>query len=140
PSVSAESAVVIDEASMAVLYGKHPNRQALPASLTKVATAILAIESGRLDDVVENDVDSHDMPGSSLMGLRPDDTFSLRDRVYGLMLRSGNDAALSIGRHLSGTGDAFVEQMNLLCDAMGLQNTHFTNAHGLHNGDHYSSA
>lgn len=136
PEVSAVAAVVLDEASGAVIYQKDAYRPLPPASTTKVATAILAIEHGGLDERVISDVDASLMPRSSVMGLRPYDSFTLRDLLYGLMLPSGNDAALAIGRHVSGSDAAFVQEMNGLLHRLGLDSSHFTNPHGLGNAAH----
>lgn len=140
PPISAASAVVIDGASGTVLFEKDPHRRMPPASLTKLATAILAVDAGDLDAIVTSDVDSRTMRGSTVMGLVPGDQFSLRDLLYGLMLPSGNDAALAIGRVLAGSDERFVAQMNALAERLGLADTHFQNPHGLGGGAHYSSA
>ncbi|MEX2446684.1 MAG: D-alanyl-D-alanine carboxypeptidase family protein [Dehalococcoidia bacterium] len=141
PLTAATHALVMDEASGAVLYTHgDPHEPSKPASLTKIVTAVVALEQGNLDEVVEVDVDSHDMPGSSLMGLRPGDRFTLRDLLYGLMLPSGNDAALAIGRHIAGSDAAFVEEMNALVRRLGLRDSHFANPHGLSAPEHYMSA
>ena len=80
------------------------------------------------------------MRGSTVMGLLPGDRFPLRDLLYGLMLPSGNDAALAIGRHVAGTDEAFVGQMNGLLLRLGLADSHFANPHGLGGLDHMTSA
>jgi len=140
PSVTARNAVVLDEQSLAVLYDKGANERRAPASLTKIVTAALAVQHGNLDDLVLNTVDAYDMPGSSLMLIRPGDAFTLRDLLYGMMLRSGNDAAIAIGRHLAVNDATFVDHMNELVDRLGLQDTHFIDPHGLGGRGHYSSA
>lgn len=140
PANTALAAIVMDEASGAVLYEKDAHRQLPPASLTKIATAILAAESGRLDDTVTVDVDSRTMRGSTVMGLIPGDRFTLRDLLHGLMMPSGNDAALAIGRALAGSDAAFVERMNDLSRRLGLADTNWANPHGLGGGSHYTSA
>lgn len=141
PATSASAALVLDEASATVLYEHEGHRRLVPASLTKVATAMVVLDSGiSLDTPVVIDVDSRLMRGSSVMGIRPGDRFTVRDLLYGLMLPSGNDAALALGRAISGADEAFVHEMNALAERLGLHDTHFTNAHGLHNRDHYSSA
>jgi D-alanyl-D-alanine carboxypeptidase (penicillin-binding protein 5/6) len=139
PWVDATAAIVIDEASAAVLYDKEAHSGRAPASLTKIATLILALEHGNLDEMVEIDVNSSTMRGSTVMGLMPGDRFSLRDLLYGLMLPSGNDAALAIGRHIAFSDQAFVAQMNLLLQRLGLNESHFANPHGLGNNNHYVS-
>ena len=140
PLTNALAAVIVDEASGEVLYDKNAHDRLAPASLTKIATLILALESNRLDEWVDVDVDSRLMIGSSVMGLEPGDRFTLRDLLYGLMLPSGNDAALAVGRHISGSDTAFVEQMNALVARLGLKDTHFLNPHGLGGTEHYTSA
>ncbi|MGE3986248.1 MAG: D-alanyl-D-alanine carboxypeptidase family protein, partial [Dehalococcoidia bacterium] len=131
PEIAAIAAVIVDEASGAVLYDKNAHMSAAPASLTKIATLVLALEDGRLDEVVETDVDSASMRGSTIMGLEPGDRFSLRDLLYGMMLPSGNDAALAVGRFVAGNDEAFVKKMNLLMRRLGLTETTWTNPHGL---------
>jgi D-alanyl-D-alanine carboxypeptidase len=141
PEVSALAAVVIDEASQAVLYDKDAHAALPPASLTKIATLIVALERSQdLDAWVETDVDSSAMRGSTVMGLLPGDQFSLRDLLYGLMLPSGNDAALAIGRHVSGSDVGFVAEMNSLLKRFGLSDSNFANPHGLGNTNHNASA
>ncbi len=140
PVTSAVAALVMDEASGAILYEKDAHRELPPASLTKIVTAILAAESGRWDETFTIDVDSRTMRGSTVMGLIPGDRFTLRDLVHGLMLPSGNDAALAIGRAVSGSDTAFVEQMNRLSSRLGLNNTQWANPHGLGSTSHYTSA
>jgi D-alanyl-D-alanine carboxypeptidase len=140
PPISARAAIVLDDASAAVLYEKEGNLPLAPASLTKIATAVVALERGNLDDVVHVDVDSRTMGRSTVMGLLPGDWFTLRDLLYGMMLPSGNDAALAVGRHLSGSDAAFVAEMNALAARLGLADTHFANPHGLGSRGHATSA
>jgi D-alanyl-D-alanine carboxypeptidase len=134
--------LLLDDASGAVLYQSNAHAQLAPASLTKIATAAVALERGNLDDVVESgEVDSRTFPqDSTVMGLLPGDRFSLRDLLYGLMLPSGNDAAIVIGRYIAGSDPAFVDEMNGLASRLGLRDTHFANPHGLAAIAHYSSA
>jgi D-alanyl-D-alanine carboxypeptidase len=140
PLIDARAAIVIDEASGAVLFAQQAERALAPASLTKIATAIVALEEGNLDSTVVVDVNSESMEDSTVMGLLPGDRFRLRDLLYGLMLRSGNDAAIAIGRHMAGSEDAFAEKMNALAVRFGLNETNFVNAHGLSRRNHLSSA
>jgi serine-type D-Ala-D-Ala carboxypeptidase (penicillin-binding protein 5/6) len=140
PSVSAAAVSVLDEASGTLLYARNASRPLPPASLTKIATAVVALESRWLDETATVDIDSREMKSSTVMGLLPGDRFSLRDLLYGLMLPSGNDAALAIGHHIAGSDAAFVEMMNALATRLGLEDTHFENAHGLSARGHFSSA
>ncbi len=138
--VDSAAAIVIDEASGEILYSQDGREALAPASLTKIATAILAIEGTDLEAWVGSDVDGRNMPGSSLMGLRPGDCFQMRDLVRGLMLRSGNDAALAIARYQAGSDSAFVHQMNTLLQRLGLTDSNFENPHGLDRLGHEASA
>ena len=140
PKISAEAAVVIDANSGAVLFDKGARQQLAPASLTKIATAILTIEGSDLSRWVDNEVDSRSMPDSSLMGLLPGDCFTVTDLLYGLMLPSGNDAALALGRHLTGSDDEFVSALNTLLHRLGLGDSNFENPHGLDEAGHHASA
>ncbi|MBX7111670.1 MAG: SH3 domain-containing protein [Dehalococcoidia bacterium] len=140
PAIAAKTALVLDGASGKTLFDKDAHLPLPPASLTKMVTAILAIEQGDLDAWVKTDVDSRQMAGSSLMGLLPGDCFQLRDLVYGLLLPSGNDAALAIARHIAGSDDAFVDQMNAFLTRLGLKDSHFVNPHGLDAAGHVMSA
>jgi D-alanyl-D-alanine carboxypeptidase (penicillin-binding protein 5/6) len=140
PAVDASAVIVMDEASGAVLWEQNADARLAPASLTKIATAVVALQKGDFAKVVEVDVDSRAMPGSTVMGLVPGDRFSLQDLLYGVMLPSGNDAALAVGRAVSGTDGGFVWEMNTLVAKLGLRDTHFANPHGLGNTNHYTSA
>lgn len=140
PAVEAHAAVVIDEASGAILFEKNAHHALPPASLTKITTAILAIERLDLNQWIEVDVNSHTMRGSSVMGLRPGDRVQVRDLLYGLMLPSGNDAALALARAVSGSDAAFVVEMNAFIARLGLRDIHFVNPHGLSGRSQVASA
>lgn len=140
PEVSASAAVVIDDASLAVLYGKREHERRGPASLTKLATAALAVQLADLRTRIESTVDSRQMPGSSLMGILPGESYSMEDLLHGLLLVSGNDAARVIAREVAGTEARFVHWMNEMCRQIGLEDTRFVDPHGLGGPGHYSSA
>ncbi|HEX5480099.1 MAG TPA: D-alanyl-D-alanine carboxypeptidase family protein [Dehalococcoidia bacterium] len=140
PAVTARNAVVIDGDTGRVLYGLSEHERRPPASTTKIMTAILAIEHGDLGRTVVSDVDGSTMTDSSIMGLRIGVPITIEDLLYGLMLPSGNDAALVLAENTSGSVPAFVDAMNQKAAALGLRDTHFVNPHGLDNPDHYSSA
>ncbi|PTQ54630.1 MAG: D-alanyl-D-alanine carboxypeptidase [Hydrogenibacillus schlegelii] len=139
PTVSAASAALIDVESGRLLYEKNAHERRKIASLTKIMTAILAIELGRLDDVVTISPRAVGVEGSSIY-LRQGERMTLRDLLYGLMLRSGNDAAVAIAEHIGGSVEGFVALMNEKAAWLGLQETHFENPHGLDAPEHYSSA
>jgi len=109
--------------------------------VTKIATAILLLELGHLDDRVTIDGEFNSLDwDSTMMGLKQGDRYTLRDLLYGLMLPSGNDAALAIARAVSGDEARFVNTMNALAVRLDLPDTHFTDSHGLGSPQHYSSA
>lgn len=115
------------------------NKKLAPASTTKIMTAIIAIESGRLDETVSVSANAASTGGSSL-NLYPGQNITLRELVTGLLLRSGNDAAVAIAEHLAGSVAAFVEIMNKKAASIGAVNTHFSNPHGLTAPNHLSTA
>ena len=139
----AESAAIIDGDSGALLYARNGHARLAQASTTKIMAAIVAIENGRLDQRVTVDVDSNHLAAtteSTVMGLMPGMTLSLETLLYGMMLESGNDAAIAIAKHVGGSEARFVEMMNAKAKALGLRDTQFRNPHGLDADGHYSSA
>lgn len=140
PFVSAASAVAIDHESGAIIYDKDAHVRRAPASITKIVTSIVAIERGKPSDIVTVRYNASELYDSTLMGVNPNDKVSLEDLLYGLMLPSGNEAALAIANHVSGSKQAFVDQMNNKMKDLGLVNSHFVNPHGLDESGHYSSA
>ena len=112
-AVTAQAGALFDVTDSSVIYGKNIYDQMYPASITKVMTAIIAIEEGNLSDAVtaNDDVVIHEA-GASMAGIKPGDTFTLEQLLYGLMIPSGNDAANAIADHIAGSTDAFVEKMN----------------------------
>ena len=140
PAVTSAAVAVVDEASGALLYDKKAHERLAPASLTKIATAIVAIEGMEPNAVITTDVDSRKMYESSVMGLVPGDCFAANELLYGLMLPSGNDVALAIARYQAGSDAAFVQSMNTLVKRLGLTNTTFIDPHGLGGPQHKSSA
>ena len=139
PKISAESAILIDAKTGQILYDKNSRKRSSPASTTKVLTAIIAIESGHLDDEVKISIKAASTPGSS-MHLAPGQLISLRELVTGLLLRSGNDAAVAIAEHLAGSVENFVILMNHKATLLNALDSHFVNPHGLTAPLHYSTA
>lgn len=140
PAISARAAAVIDVESGRILYHKQGNERMRIASLTKIMTAIVAIEEGDLKKIVETPSYAVGTEGSSIY-LREGEKLSLEHLLYGLMLRSGNDAAVTIAGHIGGSLDGFSRLMNEKAEYLGLSGTHFTNPHGLDDSDnHYSTA
>lgn len=139
PSVSAQTAILIEANSGEVLYEKKADAKAYPASITKIMTALLAIENGDLDKIVKVPQNAVGVEGSSIY-LEKEEKISLRDLVYGLMLRSGNDAAIAISEEIGGSVENFVIMMNKRARELGAYNTHFMNPNGLHHPEHYTTA
>lgn len=139
PSVSAKTAVVMDANSGRVLYEKNKDEKIYPASTTKIMTALLAIEQGDMDKKVKITSKAVGVEGSSIY-LAAGEEIPLRDLVYGLMLRSGNDAAVAIAGEISGGTEKFVDLMNQRAAELGAKNTHFMNPNGLHSDEHFTTA
>lgn len=139
PSVSAQSAALIEQSSGRLLYEKDSHEKLPIASITKVMTAILAIESGKMNHVVTVSNQAIKAEGSSIY-LKAGERLPLRDLVYGLMLRSGNDASVAIAEGVAGSEQGFVFMMNEKAKELGLSDTHFANPNGLDSPDHYSTA
>lgn len=136
---SAYAAILMDAASGRVLYEKKAEEPMLIASLTKIMTAIVAIENGKMDEIVTVGPNAAGVEGSSIY-LKQGEKVPLGTLLYGLMLRSGNDAAVAIAEHIGGSVEGFAYLMNEKATYLGLENTHFMNPHGLDHKDHYSSA
>ncbi len=144
PAVRAKSAFLMNIDTGAVLFQKFPDARRPMASTTKIMVGLLTAESGRLDEVATVSARAAGI-GESTMGLRQGEQVRVEDLLYGLLLNSGNDAAVALAEHLAGSVEAFVAQMNERAVQLGLTNTHYVNPHGLDNGryyspDHYSSA
>lgn len=139
PKISAEAAILLDAKTGQLLYEKNSRRRNAPASTTKVLTAILAIESGHLAEEVTISLHAASTPGSS-MHLIAGQRISLRELVTGLLLRSGNDAAVAIAEYLAGSVENFVTLMNHKAMLLEATDSHFANPHGLTAPAHYSTA
>jgi len=139
PDIHAESAILMDAKTGQILYDKKSHTRRAPASTTKVLTAIIAIESGHLDDEVKVSMLAASTAGSS-MHLQAGQVISLRELVTGLLLRSGNDAAVAIAEYLAGSVENFVSLMNHKAEVLEAFDSHFVNPHGLSAPLHYSTA
>ena len=140
PAVSAASCVLMDGDSGRVLYGYNEDAPGLVASTTKLMTALVALESGHdLSETVTIRPEWTGIEGSSLY-LKPGENIRLETLLYGLLLRSGNDAAQAVAGYCAGSGDAFVDRMNGKARELGMENTHFSNPSGLDGEEHFSTA
>ena len=139
PEVSSHSACVIDIDTGRILAAKNENEKSEPASITKIMTALIALENADIKKVVTIPGAAAGVEGSSIY-IKAGEKYSLEDLLYGLMLRSGNDAATAIAIDVAGSVDAFVEKMNQQAQELGCTGTQFNNPHGLPDEKHYTTA
>lgn len=139
PDVESKAAIVLDVKTGEVLYEKNAHRRMYPASLTKVATAIYAIEKGNLDDIVTISKNARQVEGTRVY-LEEGEKVPLRKLIQGLLINSGNDAGVAIAEHLDGSIGKFAENLNEYLSNIGLQNTNFENPHGLFDSEHLTTA
>jgi len=138
-STSATAAILMDADSGRVLYEQNSDRQMLIASTTKILTALVAIREGQLSDVVKVSRQAAYTEGSS-MYLKEGEQLTLETLLYGLMLCSGNDAAVAIAEHISGSQEDFAVLMNETARELGMEHSSFANPNGLDAETHYSTA
>ena len=137
-SVAAKGAVLIDAQSGRVLFGQNENERFPMASTTKIMTALLALENCSLDEEVTASENASGVPGTSIY-LGVGETLTMEEMLYGLLLRSGNDAAVAIAEHVAGSVEAFAARMNARAAELGAD-AHFVNPHGLDADGHEASA
>lgn len=137
--ISAEHAILLDATTKQVLYEKDANARALIASTTKIMTALVVCEQCNVLDRVRVPKIAVGVEGSS-MYLREGEVLAVQDLLYGLMLHSGNDAAVALAVYCGGTVEGFAQLMNDKAHRLGLTDTHFENPHGLDSPGHYSTA
>lgn len=139
PNTNSRACVIIDRNTNAVLYGKNENQKRKMASTTKIMTATIIIENCNLNETVEISKKAAGTGGSRL-GLKAGDKITIRDLLYGLMMRSGNDSAVALAEYAGGSIEGFAEKMNQKASDLGLNNTHFETPHGLDSDEHYTTA
>ena len=139
PDVNSRAAIVYDRASKEIIYGKEEKIKKKMASTTKIMTATVVLENSKLTDIVEVSKKSAGIGGSRL-GLKSKDKITVNDLLYGLMLCSGNDAAVALAEHVGGSIEGFSNMMNAKAQELGMNNTHFVTPHGLDNDEHYTTA
>lgn len=137
--VNARCAIALDKDSGTVLYEQNAYEIVPMASTTKILTALIAIEQGNLDKKVTISKKAASIRGSTV-GYKVNEEITLRELVYGLMFKSGNDAAISIAEELGKSTEGFAEIMNHYARGIGLLDSHFESPHGLDSSQHYSSA
>ena len=138
PKINSRYAIVLDRDNKAILYGKNEKTQTKMASTTKIMTSLIVIENTNLDNVVEISSKAAGTGGSRLK-INKGDKITVRDLLYGLMLRSGNDAAVALAEYVGGSIEGFAELMNKKAKELGLENTNFVTPHGLDSDEHYTT-
>lgn len=138
-AISAHSAILMDAITGRVLYERRADEKSLIASTTKIMTALVVCEQCNVLDRVRITKEAVGIEGSSIY-LREGEILTVQELLYGLMLHSGNDAAVALAIYCAGTVEGFAERMNDKARVLGLQNTHFENPHGLDADNHYSTA
>lgn len=136
----ATAAALFDVNQANIIYGKNIHERLAPASLTKVLTAVVALEEGNLDDIitVTKDVTITES-GATLCGLKEGDSLTLNQALHALLIQSANDAANAIAIHLGGSLEGFADLMNQKALELGATNSHFVNPHGLSDDNHYTT-
>lgn len=140
--VKSQAAFLFDITNRQVHYAKNPYEKLYPASLTKLMTALIVLKRGELTDTVTISYNaSHiPVPGAKVCGFEEGDVITLDSLLHCLLIYSGNDAAIAIAEHMSGSEEAFVKMMNSEAKKIGAVHTNFVNSHGLHDDNHYSTA
>ncbi len=139
PKIQARSATLVEASTGQVLFSKNADLPLPPASLTKIMTAIIVLERCGLDETVTASKRATQTKASS-MHLQEGEQVRVRDLLYAPLLRSANDAAVALAEHTAGSVEGFVQLMNEKARELGATHTHFTNPHGLHDPNHYSTA
>lgn len=142
PAIGAESAILLEANTGVILYAKNVDERLYPASTTKLMTCLLAAENSKIDEIVtfsSNAVFSIE-PGSSNIGMDVGESMPMEECLYGILTASANEVANAVAEHIAGSLDDFADIMNERARELGCKNTHFVNAHGLHDADHYTSA
>lgn len=143
-AANASSAIVLEPTTGKIIYEKNSHERRHPASMTKIMTMLLVIESVekgiiKWDDMVTVSENASSMGGSQIL-LETGEQMSVEDMFKGLAVASGNDAAVALAEKIAGTVEMFVDMMNKRAKELGLQDTNFKNPHGLDDANHYSSA
>lgn len=141
PKIICETGIVMDLDTGQILYAKGIDEKRAPASITKIMTALLAIEKVPLDTKITftNEVNNIE-PGSTHIGIKPGETLTMEESLYGILLGSANEVSSGVAEYIGGTVQGFVDMMNEKAKELGCENTHFVNANGLYAEDHYTTA
>lgn len=134
------SALLVDNTTNTPIIASSAHAKIYPASLTKLMTAYLTTKYAKMDDVVTLNENLTFESGAQILHLKKGDTVTVSELYHGLLIYSANDCASMLALHISGSEEEFVKLMNKEAKALGATNTHFANAHGLHDPDHYTTA
>lgn len=142
PEIGAQAAILMEANTGVILYAKNIHQRLYPASTTKLLTCLLAVENAKLDEMVTF---SHDAVfslevGSSNMGIDERQALTMEECLYGILVASANEVANAVAEYVGGSMDAFADMMNEKAAELGCTDTHFVNAHGLYDDEHYTSA
>lgn len=142
PDIYAETAILMDADTGAILYNKGMDEKRYPASITKIMTCMLALEHSSLDEQVTftETCQADQVAGSGNAGMQVGEVLTMRQCLLLLMIRSANDVATQIAEHVGGSVESFVDMMNQKAQELGCMNTHFVNASGMPDDNHYSTA
>lgn len=139
PIINSRIGIIYDRKSGKVIWGKNENKRSAMASTTKIMTCIVVIENANLNAEVKVSAKAAGTGGSRLE-LKKDDKITIKDLLYGLMLRSGNDAAVALAEYVGKDKEGFANLMNKKAKELGLKDTHFVTPHGLDDPEHYTTA
>lgn len=142
PAIGAQAAILMEANTGVILYAKNIDEKLYPASTTKLLTCLIAAENCQLNETVTF---SHDAvfnlePGSSNIGIDEGQSMPLEECLYGILVASANEVANAVAEHVAGSQEAFAKMMNEKAASLGCTNSHFVNAHGLYDDEHYVSA
>ncbi len=142
PAIGAQSAILMDANTGVILYSKNIHQRLYPASTTKLLTCLIAVENSQLNETVTF---SHDAvfslePGSSNIGIDENQSMTMEECLYGILVASANEVANAVAEHVGGSMESFADMMNEKASELGCRDSHFVNAHGLHDEEHYTSA
>lgn len=142
PHIYSESGIVMDVDTGSILYGKNIDDKHYPASITKVLTALVALENCDLDSKVKHsweDVNSLES-GATHIGIKKDEVISMKDALHAILLASANEVSNAVASNYPGGYEAFIQKMNSTAKELGCENSNFVNPHGLHDDNHYTTA
>ena len=140
--LTAESVLLVDVTENECVYADNIYEKLYPASITKIVTALVALQNSNLDDVVTISHNAANITedGAKLCGFQEGDQITMRDLLSAFLVYSGNDAGVAIAEHVAGNLDTFADMMNEEAEAIGAVHSHFVNPHGLHDDEHYTTA